>query len=106
MSPAGAPSTTSSSDPSASHDASPLLELDGVSVQFPVKGGFRTKKFVHALDDVTLHIGRGETLGLVGESGSGKTTLGRAVLRRAPITAGRVRFDGQDITDLSGEQLR
>ena len=106
MSPAGAPSTTSSSDPSASHDASPLLELDGVSVQFPVKGGFRTKKFVHALDDVTLHVGRGETLGLVGESGSGKTTLGRAVLRRAPITAGRVRFDGQDITEMSGEPLR
>jgi ABC-type oligopeptide transport system ATPase subunit len=86
MSPAGAPSTTSSSDTTTA--AGPLVEVDRLCVHFPVKGGFRAKRFVHALDDVTLHVGRGETLGLVGESGSGKTTLGRAVLRRAPITSG------------------
>jgi oligopeptide/dipeptide ABC transporter ATP-binding protein len=105
MSPAGAPSTTSSSDAGAG--AGPIVEVDSLSVRFPVKGGFgRTKQWVHALDEITLHVGRGETLGLVGESGSGKTTLGRAVLRRAPITSGSVRFDGQDITNLGGEQLR
>ncbi len=105
MSPAGAPSTTSSSDAGAG--VGPIVEVDSLSVRFPVKGGFgRTKKWVHALDEITLHVGRGETLGLVGESGSGKTTLGRAVLRRAPITSGSVRFDGQDITHIGGEQLR
>jgi oligopeptide/dipeptide ABC transporter ATP-binding protein len=108
MSPAGAPSTTFSSDTGAASaaGAGPLVEVDRLCVHFPVKGGFRSKRFVHALDDVTLHVGRGETLGLVGESGSGKTTLGRAVLRRAPISSGSVRFDGQDITHLAGEEMR
>jgi oligopeptide/dipeptide ABC transporter ATP-binding protein len=107
MSPVGAPSTTSRSEPNDGGDGSPLLEVDNLCVRFPVKTGIgRAKKFVHALDDVTLHVGRGETLGLVGESGSGKTTLGRAVLRRAPITSGTVRFDGQDITNLEGESMR
>jgi peptide/nickel transport system ATP-binding protein len=104
MSPAGAPSRTSSSDVATAD--TPIVEVDRLCVHFPVKGGFRAKRFVHALDDVTLHVGRGDTLGLVGESGSGKTTLGRAVLRRAPITAGSVRFDGRDITHLAGEELR
>ncbi len=105
MSPVGAHSTTSSSDAGAEHG--PIVEVESLCVRFPVKGGFgRTKKWVHALDDVNLFVGRGETLGLVGESGSGKTTLGRAVLRRAPITSGSVHFDGQDITHLGGEQLR
>jgi len=61
---------------------------------------------VHAVDDVSFEIRRGETLGLVGESGSGKTTTGRAVLRRVPITAGRIWFKGRDITGLRGEELR
>ncbi len=107
MSPVGAPSTTSRSEPNDGGDSSPLLEVEHLSVRFPVKSGLgRPKKFVHALDDITLHVGRGETLGLVGESGSGKTTLGRAVLRRAPIASGTVRFDGQDITHLEGESMR
>mgnify|MGYP003551759164 CR=1 FL=1 len=106
MSPAGVPSTMSSSDVRGVA-ASPLLELDGLSVHFPLSGGLRrNRRVVHAVDDVSLHIERGETLGLVGESGSGKTTVGRAVLRRVPITAGQVRFDGADITELSGEPLR
>jgi oligopeptide/dipeptide ABC transporter ATP-binding protein len=50
-----------------------------------------------AVDDVTLAVGRGETVGLVGESGSGKTTIGRAVLGLAPVTAGRIVFDGTEI---------
>jgi oligopeptide/dipeptide ABC transporter ATP-binding protein len=107
MSPVGARSTTSRSEPNDGGDNSPLLEVEHLSVRFPVKSGLgRPKQFVHALDDVTLHVGRGETLGLVGESGSGKTTLGRAVLRRAPIASGTVRFDGQDITHLEGESMR
>ncbi|WP_117160566.1 ATP-binding cassette domain-containing protein, partial [Klebsiella pneumoniae] len=60
----------------------PLLEADNLSVTFPVSGGFwREKKVVHAVNQVTVRIYPGETLGLVGESGSGKSTLGRALLQ-------------------------
>jgi oligopeptide/dipeptide ABC transporter ATP-binding protein len=58
------------------------------------------------VDDVTFHIGPGETLGLVGESGCGKTTVGRLILRLLPVTAGRIVFDGQDVTHLPERRLR
>jgi oligopeptide/dipeptide ABC transporter ATP-binding protein len=61
---------------------------------------------VRAVDGIDLDIRRGETVGLVGESGSGKTTLGKAILRLAPVSAGEVFFDGQEITQLSGAPLR
>jgi peptide/nickel transport system ATP-binding protein len=61
---------------------------------------------VRAVDGVDLEIRRGETLGLVGESGSGKTTLGKAILRIAPVTDGRIFFDGQEITRIHGSRLR
>jgi peptide/nickel transport system ATP-binding protein len=86
-----------------------LIEVDGLSIRFPVgRSGFWGQRVhqVHAVDDTSFAIRRGETLGLVGESGSGKTTLGRAVLRRIPPSAGRIRFDGADITEVKGEQLR
>jgi len=83
--------------------------VEGLTVRFAVgRAGFwgRTLREVHAVEDVTLSIAPGETLGLVGESGSGKTTLGRAVLRRLTPTSGTIRFDGRDITRISGEELR
>lgn len=86
-----------------------LIEVDGLSIRFPVgRSGFwgQHVKHVHAVDDVTLHIRRGETLGLVGESGSGKTTTGRAILRRIDPSAGTIRFGGRDITEVRGEELR
>jgi len=92
-----------------SADEPPLLKVEGLSVHFPVgRAGFwgGRKLFVHAVEDISLEIRRGETLGLVGESGSGKSTTGRAILRRIPITTGRIWFDGQDITHLKGEALR
>jgi oligopeptide/dipeptide ABC transporter ATP-binding protein len=114
--PAGAPSPplaepTDSPVVSTPADASaaPLVEIDGLTVRFPVgRAGFwgRTRLEVHAVEGVSLAVGRGETLGLVGESGSGKTTIGRAVLRRLRPTAGTIRFDGRDITDVTGEELR
>lgn len=86
----------------------PLLETRGLTVEFPIKGGFLGGQVgaVHAVNNVSLTVYQGETLGLVGESGSGKTTLGRAVLRLVPITSGQVIFEGQDITKLSQGQVR
>jgi peptide/nickel transport system ATP-binding protein len=85
--------------PSASSEA--LLEVDNLVVEYPVG-----PKIVHAVSGVSLQIARGETLGLVGESGCGKSTLGRAVLQLRRPTAGRVSFDGQDLTAMHGEALR
>jgi oligopeptide/dipeptide ABC transporter ATP-binding protein len=87
----------------------PLLRVEGLTIHFPVgRGGFwgGRRRVVHAVDDVSFEIRRGETLGLVGESGSGKTTTGRAVLRRIRPTAGLIWYKGRDITAVKGEELR
>jgi oligopeptide transport system ATP-binding protein len=85
-----------------------LLEIDELKVHYPV--GRRLfgppRQFVRAVDGVSLSLAPGETLGLVGESGCGKTTLGRAVLRLAAPTSGRIRFEGVDLAGLSGRELR
>jgi peptide/nickel transport system ATP-binding protein len=89
--------------------AEPLVSVDNLTVRFPGgRAGFWGQQHleVHAVDGVSFDIAPGETLGLVGESGSGKTTTGRAILRRVPIRAGTVRFDGRDITGAGGEELR
>ena len=96
-------------DRCALRTATPLVEVDHLSIRFPVgRAGFWGKqvKYVNALDDVSFSIAKGETLGLVGESGSGKTTVGRAVLRRLTPTEGTIRFRGDDITETTGEPLR
>ena len=87
----------------------PLVEARNLSKVFPlgesVLGGGATGE-VRAVDDVSLTIDPGETLGLVGESGSGKSTLGRLLLRLLEPTAGSVRFDGRDVLAASGGELR
>jgi oligopeptide/dipeptide ABC transporter ATP-binding protein len=86
----------------------PIVEVRNVSVQFPIKGGFLGRKVgaVHAVNDVSLSVHEGETLGLVGESGSGKTTLGRAILKLVPITSGTIEFNDTDITRMTPRQVR
>ena len=90
-----------------------LLEIKDLKVHFPIRskklfGGSPT--YVKAVDGVSFHIEKGETLGLVGESGSGKTTIGRSILRAIDPTEGQVTFnlDGQavDLTQLQGRKLR
>ena len=85
-----------------------LLEVKNLKVHFPVKHGIfsRVQHHVKAVDDVSLTIASGETLGLVGESGCGKTTLGRAILRLIEPTAGRIFLEGEDITEVRGDELR
>jgi peptide/nickel transport system ATP-binding protein len=92
----------------ATTGADVLVEITNLKKYFPIRGGFlrRTIGQVQAVDDVSLEIRRGETLGLVGESGCGKTTLGRTILRLVPATAGEVKFNGQDIYALGRQDLK
>ncbi len=74
-----------------------LLEVKHLKKYYPVSTGFMKKTDLKAVDDVSLYIRRGETLGIVGESGCGKTTLGRTILRLEEPTGGDIIYDGQSI---------
>ena len=86
----------------------PLLEIKNLKTYFPVYGGlFSTLQgYVHAVDDVSLSVWQGETLGIVGESGCGKSTLIQTVLRSVKATEGSVEFDGQDVLGMGRSQLQ
>ena len=85
-----------------------LLRVENLVKYFPVKssGFLKPREFVHAVEDVSLAVRRGETYGIVGESGCGKSTLGRSIARLHDITSGRIVFDGQDISKLSQRRMR
>jgi oligopeptide/dipeptide ABC transporter ATP-binding protein len=91
---------------SATGDA--LVELDGLTKHFAAKQGVfaRGKAVVHAVEGVSLTVRRGETLGIVGESGCGKSTTARLILRLLEPTAGRIMFDGHDISRMPQRKLR
>lgn len=78
-----------------------LLEVKNLKQYFRVGGNMFKQKYVKAVDDVSLFINKGETLGLVGESGCGKTTLGRTILRLYEPTDGKIIYDGADITGVN-----
>ncbi len=87
----------------------PLGEVEPLKGYFPIKSGIVLDRHVgdiRAVDDVSLTISRGETVGLVGESGCGKSTVGRTILRLYKPTAGRIVFDGRDISTLNDQELR
>lgn len=86
----------------------PILQVKNLKTYFPIKQGILGKVVDHvtAVDDVSFDVFPGETLGLVGESGCGKTTLGRTILRLIEPTAGRIVFDGKDITNIGFEEMR
>ena len=93
----------------ASRPEAPLVKVEELSVHFDGgRSGFwgRKRLVVHAVENVSFEIYPGETLGLVGESGSGKSTTGRAILRRVQTAAGRIFFQGKDITHIHAEALR
>jgi len=86
-----------------------LLRVEHLKKYFPIKRGIvfqREVGRVHAVDDVSIELRTGETLGLVGESGCGKSTLGRCIIRLLELTGGTVMFDGKDISRLSRRALR
>ncbi len=84
-----------------------VLEVRDLKMHFPIRAGLMKKVVghVYAVDGVSFHIERGETLGLVGESGCGKSTIGRMILRLYRPTGGEILFDGKDITNVKGEEL-
>ena len=85
-----------------------LVEVDNISMYFPVTAGVWRRRVgdVKAVDGVSFNVKKGETLGLVGESGCGKTTTGRCILQLYDITGGKVRFEGKELTEMKGEELR
>ena len=99
---------TTTEPETATNAKSPLLEAEHVQLYFPIKQGVlidRTVGHVHAVDDVSLRLNEGETIGIVGESGCGKSTLARTFVRLLEPTGGAVRYRGRDITHLGRKAL-
>lgn len=95
-------------NPSPASTTQPLLEVRQLVKHFPVFGGLFSREVarVHAVDNVSFQIHKGQTLGLVGESGCGKSTLGRTLLGLITPTSGQVLFEGHDLVPMSASEIR
>lgn len=105
---AGSPVLPAAVRRAARSTPSSVLEAKDVSVRFQVSSGVLglSRAQYHAVNNVSLTLARGETLGLVGESGCGKSTLARTLMRLIPPAIGRIAWEGQDVTDLTAAELR
>src|SRR3954470_8854310 len=85
-----------------------IMEVDGLVKHFPIRAGFiqRQTGAVQAVDGISFDVKRGETLGLVGESGCGKSTTAPPPLRLMDPTAGSIRFEGREIANVKGAELK
>jgi len=95
--------------PTTEQARTPLVKITGIKKYFPITRGIIFQKKignVHAVDGIDLEIFPGETVGLVGETGCGKSTLARVIMRLYDATDGTIEFDGQDITNFKGKDLR
>ena len=88
------------------HPSPYLLEVNNLTTRFDITDGFfkRTSSRVHAVEDISFQIKRGETLSLVGESGCGKTTTGRTIMGLQDATSGEILFNGQSVLEHSREE--
>jgi oligopeptide/dipeptide ABC transporter ATP-binding protein len=95
-------------EPAAASPDGEILRVEGLVKHFPIKSGVfkHTVGQVRAVDGVDLSVRKGETVGVVGESGCGKTTLGRTIIKLLEPTAGKIVFEGQDITTLGRRGMR
>jgi peptide/nickel transport system ATP-binding protein len=94
--------------PAPQPEAAPILEVEGLTTRFPAGKGLlgRATRLVHAVENVSFALGRGETLALVGESGCGKSTTGRSIVRLVEPSFGSVRFEGEEVLAARGTRLR
>ncbi len=90
------------------NDQTALLNVEGLTTYFDITGGLLggTSARVHAVEDISFHIKPGETLAMVGESGCGKSTTGRTLIGLEKATAGKIEFDGKDLTKMSRRERK
>jgi len=86
----------------------PILSVEDLKVYYPIRSGIlrRVTDYVRAVDGISFDVFKGQTLGLVGESGCGKTTTGRAIVKLAPISGGRIEYGGEDVAHLYSDRLK